>query len=200
MKFYTITRITGEPNWKSVPSLNVDEYLWNTKTDISMKAQICYDDNGLYVRMKCREKNIRAEYDEPLSMVFKDSCMEFFFSPLEGDDRYINFEINPNCRTFIGISTCRSNNTRICPYFEEEIFCKKSKRTADGWEVTYRIPLSFMTVFFPKLTLASGNVIRANCYKCGDLTVYPHYISWNPVGGNVPDFHRPSDFGTMILE
>ncbi|MBR5570284.1 MAG: hypothetical protein IKW10_05250 [Oscillospiraceae bacterium] len=41
--------------------------------------------------------------------------------------------------------------------------------------------------------------IRANCYKCGDLTPKPHYLSWNPVTSPNPDFHRPQDFGLMTL-
>lgn len=41
--------------------------------------------------------------------------------------------------------------------------------------------------------------IRANCFKCGDFTVQPHYMMWNETTSETPDFHRPQDFGRMIF-
>jgi len=165
-----------------------------------MTSRICYDEDGLYIHMCATEPKIRAEYKEPLSMVCEDSCMEFFFSPVPGDERYLNFEINPNCRTFIGVGSGRADNVRLAPMNEDALFQKKCLFTEDGWEVFYRIPLIFLRSLFPTCELRSGTVIRANCYKCGDLTEEPHYLSWNPVDHPTPDFHRSCDFGTMILE
>ena len=39
-----------------------------------------------------------------------------------------------------------------------------------------------------------------NFYKCGDKQVEPHYLSWNPVLTDNPDFHRPEYFGKVIFE
>ena len=36
-----------------------------------------------------------------------------------------------------------------------------------------------------------------NFFKCGDLTEQAHYLSWNPVTSEQPDFHRPQDFGLL---
>lgn len=199
MKEYVIEYKQGELQWQSVPYLYVDEYLWGSPESIAMKAQICYDERALYIHMEAKEEQIRAEHTGPLSMVCEDSCMEIFFCPEEQDDRYLNFEINPNGCTFIGISHCRADNVRLCPPNEEELFHKQVYRTADGWEVFYQIPVSFLRVFFPGYRLASGKKISANCYKCGDLTAQPHYLSWNPVRHPTPDFHRSCDFGRMIL-
>ena len=52
-------------------------------------------------------------------------------------------------------------------------------RSPPGWEVFYRIPLSFLRLFWPDFTF-TGN-LRANVYKCGDLTRQEHYLAWNPV-------------------
>ena len=59
--------------------------------------------------------------------------------------------------------------------------------------------LSFLRQFYPSYTLEPGRVIRANCYKCGDLTDHPHYLSWNEVQSDTPSFHRPQDFGLLIF-
>ena len=200
MKSYTIHYVHTTPDWSTIPSLHVNEHLWIPSDKISMTVQICYNEDGFYVHMKAVEPHIRAEHNAPLSMICEDSCMEWFFCPQKDDSRYINFEINPNGYTFIGISHCRADNVRLCPPNEEELFHKTVQRTPDGWEVYYTIPVSFLRVFFPDYKLVSGLTVRANCYKCGDLTVSPHYISWNPVDYPTPDFHRPCDFGTMILE
>ena len=200
MRTYTIQRISGEPDWNTVPALDVDQHLWLESDHIKTTAQICYDDEALYVHMVSVEPNIRAEYTEPLSAVCQDSCMEFFFCPSPDDDRYVNFEINPNCCTHIGVGSCRADSVRIFPKKEDELLQKKANRTADGWEVFYRIPVFFLRSLFPGYELIPGTVIRANCYKCGDLTEKEHYLSWNPVEHPTPDFHRPCDFGAMILE
>jgi hypothetical protein len=81
----------------------------------------------------------------------------------------------------------------------ESLFDVKAQRTEDGWELTYRIPLSFLQLFFPDYVYRPGTVLRGNCYKCGDLTVQPHYVTWNPVSSETPDYHRPQDFGLMIF-
>lgn len=200
MERYTIKKTAGELDWVNVPALKIDKQLWGTHTDIRAQAQICYDETGLYVHMNAEEKDIRAEINQPLQPVCFDSCLEFFFCPDEDDPRYLNFEINPNCFTFIGVSFCRSDNTRICPAKEEQLFCKRSRYTENGWEVYYTIPLEFLRVLFPHCVLRSGVRIRANCYKCGEKTVNPHYLSWNPVVSEQPDYHRPQDFGLMVLE
>ncbi len=200
MKTYTIQRVSGTPDWNTIPALQVDSHLWLPSEQIKMTAQIAYNAEALYVRMYAVEPDIRAEYTAPLSHVCEDSCMEFFFCPSPEDDRYVNIEINPNCCTHIGVGSCRDDSVRIIPKNEDALLQKKADRTADGWEVSYRIPVSFLRSLFPGYALESGAVIRANCYKCGDLTVRPHYLSWNPVEHPTPDFHRPCDFGTMILE
>lgn len=198
MKTYMIERISGEPDWTAVPRLHVDNHLWLPSEDIFMTAQICYDEEALYIRMCAVEGNIRAEYRELLSPVCQDSCMEFFFLP-EGDDRYLNVELNPNGCSFLGIGTGRADRVRLVLDNEDEILKTQVVRMADGWELTYRLPLTFLRVLYPSLSLTAGTALRANCYKCGELTVKKHYLSWNLVESAVPDFHRPCDFGRMVL-
>ncbi len=198
MKKYIIERTSGTPDWSAVPELQADTHLWLPSESIRMTVQICYDETALYLRMCAAETHIRAEHRGPLRQVCEDSCMEFFFSP-EGDDRYVNVELNPNGCSFIGIGTGRADRVRIVLGNEAEVLQTQALRTPDGWELTYRLPLTFLRVLYPKISLTSGTVARANCYKCGDLTREPHYLSWNPVESSVPDFHRPCDFGVMVL-
>ena len=199
MREYTITKVSGAPDWSSIPSLDVDNYQWGEPLDIQMKSQICYDETGIYVHLRAWEKNIRAELNGPLSMVCEDSCMEFFFRPVAEELRYFNVEINPNGQTYIGMGDGQEL-IRIAPENEDEYLEKKWNYTEDGWEVFYKIPVSFIRVFFPGYVLRSGMILYANSYKCGDCTVVPHYISWNFVDVPEPSYHQPTHFGKMILE
>ena len=199
MKRYEIVRCGEAPDWDGVCPLNVDTVLWLTDVGIRMTQQLCHNAERLFVRQVCAEEHIRAEYNDPLGMVCEDSCMEFFFMPA-GDDRYINFEINPNGCFYLGFGRERGERTRLLPDGAGERFDLRTRRLAGGWECTYALPLAYLRQFFGRdFSYSSGAVLRANCYKCGDLTERPHYLSWNPVTSAAPDFHRPSDFGEMVL-
>ena len=200
MRQYTIQKVSGTPDWSQIPALDVDNYLWCEPLDIKMKSQICYSEEGLHVHLRAWEKDIRAELTAPMSMVCEDSCMEFFFRPMEGDLRYFNLEINPNGQMYIGFGPNMPKLVRLALQDEDALLQKKWNYTEDGWEVFYTFPVSVIQVFFPGYELKSGMKIYANSYKCGDETVKPHFIAWNPVDVVVPSFHEPEHFGLMILE
>lgn len=200
MNTYIITRINGRPDWEKIPALAVDQILWLPDTGISMTQQICYDETRLYLRQKAVEAHIRAAHTDVLAAVCEDSCMEFFFCPEEKDARYFNFEWNLNGCLFLGFRTDRKNAVRLQAANHKELFHFRSAKTQDGWEIFYEIPASFIRLFFPEFSLKPGKILRANCYKCGDKTKNPHYLSWNPVSSQTPDFHRSQDFGCMVLE
>lgn len=200
MRQYTITKVSGTPDWNAIPSLDVDNYLWCEELDIKMKSQICYDDTGLHIHLRAWEKDIRAELTAPMSMVCEDSCMEFFFRPVEGDIRYFNCEINPNGQMYIGFGPNMPQLVRLALQDEDQLLQKKWNYTQDGWEVFFTFPVSVIQVFFPGYALKSGMKIYANSYKCGDETITPHYIAWNPVELPEPSFHQPDYFGLMVLE
>ena len=195
MREYRIARIRDEINWSDIPELPVDNILWEPVWNVRAFGQLCYDEDNLYLHLRAVEEHIRAEYTEPLSPVCTDSCLEFFFMP---QDRYFNIEINPNGCMFVGLGHDRSDTAPLSRGDYAELLDIKTKRTEDGWEIFYRIPLSFIQQYCPGYRFAG--TLRANVYKCGDLTVHRHYLSWNPVLSKKPDFHRPQDFGSMIFE
>ena len=193
---YTITRVKGNVDWNSVPSLSLDNILWEPDCGIRANAQICYDDAALYVHLSAVEKIIRAEYDAPLSPVYEDSCLEFFFMP-EGQNRYFNYEINPNGCLCLEFGYDRYDRAALYKEDYKTYFNIRTDRTSDGWEVYYSIPVEFIQIYYPEYKF-SGSLL-ANVYKCGNKTEHKHYLSWNPVISKKPDFHRVSDFGRMTF-
>ena len=198
MKSYTIAKASGAPDRDAIEPLRVGCVLWEPDCGVRMEQKLCYDDTALYVFQRAWESDIRAECSAPLSPVHEDSCMEFFFS-LTDDGRYVNFEINPNACMELGFGPNRRERVRLCHKSERETFRPVCTRTPDGWTAEYRIPLSFLRILYPEFSLRSGVFFRANCYKCGDKTVHPHFLAWNAVETAAPDFHRPEFFGKMIL-
>ena len=196
MNSYRITRVEGTFDWEEIPVLTLDHILWLPDQGVEACGQFCYDEDSLYVHLQAVESDIRAENTEPLSPVCQDSCLEFFFRP-EGEERYFNFEINPNGCLYIGFGHDRSDSTALWREDMKELFSIQADRTEDGWEVYYQIPVSFLRLFYPGYSFSG--TLMANVYKCGDLTNHKHYLSWNMVQSEKPDFHRPEDFGRMMF-
>lgn len=199
MREYTIIRRPADFSWDKVPALPIDQH-FNTDPNIPITAQgqICYDETAMYVRLSAVESDISAVYTGLLDEVSEDSCLEFFFSPINGDRRYFNFECNPNGAMYMGFGSSVDDLVRLIQ--EEPVIVPTAQYTADGWEVTYTIPHEFVRRFFPGYSPAPGSAIRANCFKCGSLTPIRHYITWSAVV-KLPraSFHNPDCFGIMYF-
>ena len=195
MREYIINRKPAELDWDKLPVMAIDCLLWSDPLSITAQAAMCYDDEGLYVRLSAQEENIRAENTGLLGIPCEDSCLEFFFSPIPNDNRYFNIEMNPNGCLYLGFGSNRYNLVRLIA--RSNPFPTEIERFDGGWQITYNIPWDFVRQFFPDFVAMPGKTMRGNCYKCGDLTVQPHYFSWNPIRLNTPEFHCPGEFGLL---
>ncbi len=199
MQQYVIKKQTEEFCWENVPVLKIQDPLRPTDADVSAWAQIYYNDEALFVRLSAREAEIRAELTGALDPICEDSCLEFFFCPMENDKHYFNIECNLNGAIYLGFATNVYDLVRLVP--EEPQIIPSAKRIQDGWQVEYKIPYSFIRHFMPQFNVFSGKKIRANAYKCGDETVIPHCLCWQKVPQlKEASFHNPDAFGEMIFE
>ncbi|MGI6326761.1 MAG: carbohydrate-binding family 9-like protein [Saccharofermentanales bacterium] len=199
MQEYRIARKQIPFIWEDIRLLHINKPAWGMCADgIEAAAQLCYDKHTLYIKLSAQEAHIRAEVREPLEQPCQDSCLEFFFSPVEGDNRYFNIEINPNGLIFWGIGRNRHDLIRLYP--TTPMLSPHVERFEKGWSVDYAISKELITMFFPSFSFKPNQSMRANFYKCGDKCVRPHYYSWNPMTCSTPDFHRPQDFGRLIFE
>ena len=201
----SIIRCAQAPiDWETIPVLTIDNLVLVDHTDVRAQAQICYDAENLYLHFKAWESEIRAEEEGLLAKACWDSCMEFFFSPEEGDSRYFNFEVNPKGCFHIGFGASVETAIKIIinnDDREANIFAPSITRFDGGWELTYRIPVFFIRRLFPGFSLYPGKTIRANFYKCAEKTSAPHYLTWNVItrrGRSI--FHTPAEFGLLRCE
>ncbi len=186
----------------SINIINWDTFSYTPKVDF----RIAHASNQIWLKYYVTEKNILAQVDEVNGGVAGDSCVEFFFDP-KADGNYYNFEFS--C---IGIPHLAYGPGRAERQFvDEEKIMKQieitsslgnekfSERTGGhSWEMTIIIPATIMTA--DKGIQLKGLKTRANFYKCGDKTSERHYLSWNAVGTDTPDFHRPEYFGSLVFE
>ena len=194
MSVYSILHQT-QADWSVVPAVELRDCGWLEPTAISAKAQIYRDDTALYVRMEAQEASIRATLTGRLDQVCNDSCLEFFFAPDPADSRYINFEFNPLGTMYLGFGATRPTRVRQIVKDAEALFAPRPFTTENGWGICWRIPFSFIQLYFP--AFAPTGECAGNFYKCGDETAAPHYLSWAAMGCESPDFHRREDFGTL---
>ena len=151
------------------------------------------------MRLQATEEHILRRFTGDMDEVCKDSCLEFFFCP-KADDRYFNFEANPNGSMYVGYGLPGADRCRLYKSNWKELLQVEPFETADGWGIQLRIPVSFIRIFVSDFALYSGLSLKANFFKCGDETVEPHYMAWNPVDLPAPNFHRPDFFGTITLK
>jgi len=182
----------------SIDLLNWEGYSYKPDVSVAMS----YSDKELFLKYYVKEKYFKAEKTEPNQMVCEDSCVEFFVSP--GDDGiYYNIEFNAIGTCLLGSGTERSNSTRVDPKIIKGIRRLTSageKPVAEKsgnfeWNITVAIP--FDVFFRHNVKDLKGKTFRANFYKCGDKLKVPHYVTWNKVGTEKPDYHRPEYFGEL---
>lgn len=200
MNYYKIKRVDGEIDWSNIESLEMTNRYLETPEKIKAFAQICYDSEGLKVHLWSENDDVRAVENDVLGSPYEDSCLEFFFSPMENDIRYFNIEFNLNCCMYLGLGRNLGDHTRLVHSEVKKIFAPMSNLTESGWEIFYTVPYTFIRRFFPEFEIKKGKTVRANCFKCADLTVPANYLSWSPVDTESFTFHKPECFGIMEFE
>lgn len=181
-----------------IDTLNWKDYNYKPEVELS----IAYSKHEIFLKYFISENYFKAEKTESNQMVCEDSCVEFFVSP-ENDGIYYNLEFNGIGTCLLGSGTERANNKRANPEIISKIrrvssageFPFKEKTGENKWTITIAVP--FEVFFHHKIRDLKGKTFRANFYKCGDLLSVPHYVTWNPVGTEKPDYHCPEYFGLL---
>ncbi len=198
MKTYDVPQVVEKPHWAAIDGVAIDTRLWSDVPGILPTAQAAWDENNLYIRLQTIEPHILRRFTGNVDAVCKDSCLEFFFCP-GSDDRYFNFEANPNGALYVGFGRPGGNRCRLLREDFRELFQVTPFDIPGGWGLELTVPVSFIQIYVPDFALKRGMTLRANFYKCGDETEQEHYMAWNPVESPQPKFHLPEYFGEIRL-
>jgi hypothetical protein len=203
-----INGIWEKPAWKDVPPLTINHYMGKKpKHKPKVQAKVAYDEEAIYVIFKVKDQYVRCVTEEYQGSVYKDSCVEFFFTPApEVSKGYFNLEMN--C---IGTALFKFHDKekdRLIEVPESDFDRIKVAHSIPSvvlseitepitWTVEYRIPISILAKYFDVAQPAPGVQWKANFYKIADDTSHPHWLTWSVVDLPKPDFHRPEFFGTL---
>ncbi|GAB1452233.1 carbohydrate-binding family 9-like protein [Draconibacterium sp.] len=183
-----------------IDTLNWAAYSYKPK----LSFRIGHIGSEIWLKYYVTEKNILAKETRTNGEVYKDSTVEFFIS-LDGKN-YYNFEFSCIGTIHLAHGPGRGNRMFVDPGIIKNIEIESSlgnqpfeeKKGNFEWEMMIRIPVESFA--FDKIKSFNGLKATANFYKCGDETSEPHYVSWNPIGTENPDYHCPQYFGKVLFE
>lgn len=189
---------------KDFPVAAIDSFMWdiNGCKPESHAAVFAVKDEGIHALLWSFEDDIRCECTMRDDPVYTDSCLELFLMPVDGDSRYINFEVNPKGVYLSQIGTCREDRVFIKELTDLEPVIYPMEIEEDGkkaWGYEIIIPESFVSALYNTDFSIRETTIKGNFYKCADGAALPHYGSHFPVKTENPDFHRPEFFGNITF-
>ena len=175
---------------------------YNYKPKLSFR--IGHTGKEIWLKYYVAEKHILAQETRINGGVYKDSCVEFFISV--DSKNYYNFEFSCIGTIHLAHGTGRGNRKFVDPEIIKKIEIESSlgnkpfeEKTGNfEWEMMIRIPVESFA--FDKIKSLDGLKATANFYKCGDESTVPHYVTWNPIGTENPDYHCPEYFGKVLFE
>ena len=203
MKEYKIKILEDFPcDFKEIEKAEINECVWLFDYKPQCYAQAVFiKDEGFLFRLSCKEKNPKAVHEGFYSHVYKDSCLEVFAIFDNTSKKYVNVEMNSIGASLVAVGENRHDRTPIDkvigkPFpvkakIEENEWCAAVFVSCDDLEKIYGIS---------KDDFKEGYEFYGNFYKCGDETETEHYVMWNRVETEKPDYHRPEYFGKFILE
>jgi len=169
-------------------------------------VRIAHTNDAVLLRFEVREAEVRAVNARTHEPVWQDSRVEFFFN-LTGQDPsgYYNLECNAIGTILYYFGTDRHQRAPAPLDIARRVktrasLGKKAFDTRAGpaeWSVDVVLPVRALFRHEERTGPLSGRRIAANFYKCGDKLSRPHYLSWQPIRTENPDFHRPEFFAAL---
>lgn len=200
----------NKPEWDSIEPLMISNHMGDKPLHSpNVLAKLAWDENAIYVIFKVKDQYVVSVAEKHHDPVYKDSCVEFFFTPCSDITKgYFNLEMNCGGTMLFHYKPLTDSDTIIIPVEEcGEIEVAHSIpkiiypeiSTPITWIVEYRIPLTLLKKYCDITAPNLQAVWRGNFYKCADDSSHPHWLTWSPVDFPKPNFHLPQYFGRLIF-
>ena len=172
-------------------------------SDTIASFSIAHNAELIFLKYRVQEKYLIAN-EGYNGNIHNDSCVEFFVT-FDDDLGYYNLEFNCLGFSKIGYGTDRSDRVllplevvkKIRSHSRISSNCIDDK---DGfeWEILLIIPKQ--TFIYHQITSFGEIKAKGNFYKCGDGLPQPHFLSWNMISSEHPDFHQTESFGELVFK
>ena len=199
--------------WKNVKPVTITNYMGDIPAfKPKVQAKMVYDNDNLYIIFKVEDKFVKCVTDRINGPVWRDSAVEFFFSP-DADKPLSYFNLETNCggtplMQFHADLNGKRESKRISEEDIREIEIVASlPKIVDPeiteevtWTIEYRIPIALLQKHSIITYLAKGVEWKANFYKIAEITSSPHHATWSVIDKPNPTFHTPEYFGRLIYK
>ncbi|MCX7801018.1 MAG: carbohydrate-binding family 9-like protein [Fimbriimonadales bacterium] len=193
--------------WRFCDPIWIASYPWHPPGEFLPRAsvRVAWQPDALCLLFRVEDRFVRCLCAEPGGPVWRDSCVEAFFSAGEG---YFNLEANCGGTPLLAWQTARNENrSAASPRLLELVeVTASSPRTIDPeivspycWSVAVRLPFALLSELGPLEPPRSGQIWRGNFYHCNENGSLPRWGSWAPIDAPEPDFHRPEFFGEWVF-
>jgi len=182
------------------PQQAIDNLLWSNNGYFpKVTFSMAYTDRSILLKYFVKEKYVIARHTRVNDLVYKDSCVEFFLS-FDNGRNYYNLEFNCIGTPYGAYGPGKSDREELPADVVKQIKINTQVISTDNegftdWEITLDIP--FGVFIYDNISSLKSAGCKANFYKCGDETPEPHYLSWNNILSDEPNFHVPEFFGTV---
>jgi hypothetical protein len=197
-----------KPQWRNIVPLEIRNYM-GEKPEFQPKTQakLLYDDDNIYVIFRVEDQYVRAVAEEYHGPVWKDSCVEFFFTPEQDISLgYLNLEVNCGGTALlhyqklpkqdvVEVDVADMEQIEIAHTLPKIINPEITEPVV--WTLEYRLPLAIIRKYCRTTAPAPGVLWRANFYKCAEDNSHPHWLTWAVVDLPKPSFHQPEFFSTI---
>lgn len=197
----------NKPEWQEVKPLIINNFKGDTpKFKPRTQMKMVYDATNLYVIFRVEDRYVRCTTTEYNGPVWEDACVEFFFSPtIASPMDYFNLEINCGGTPLMRYNASGQKSKSLPPEVLKRIeiahslpeFIDPEIEEPTTWTLEYKLPLEVLSQYSAFDVPKTGTVWYANFYKIAENNSNPHYITWSPIGGVIPDFHQPEFFGKL---
>lgn len=188
--------------------VEVDHALWTDPAHLPLThGVVSWTPDELTCRLVTHEVEPRTTFTRPNDPVHLDSCLEWFLAPWPGTGWYLNLEANSAGTLYAAFGNPALTSVADRPLLSPALRAQVGVRAEvepDQWSVTFTVPSTLLDRLAgmagqPPVVLTAGTRMEANFYKCGDDTDAPHYGAWNRIDAETPQFHRPDQFGRVVL-
>ena len=203
MKEYKAYIIKNCDELETCPEFEVSNVQWNSTMSPRTTGRMGYiADKGIVVKMKCDEADPLTTKTKNMEMVCFDSAMEAFFAFTDGsvptmESLYFNFEINSNGALYAKTGYGRPNRAELL-LEEMELVAPRAWIEEGAWYMEITVPNQLLQRFLGK-TLSAGDVFYCNFYKVGQTPEIEHYMSYNYIESDKPNFHMPPYFAKATV-
>jgi hypothetical protein len=194
--------------WTISESIKLAHYMGKKPSHFpEVEAKICYDDQGIIVFFNVRDQYVKAVHTKYQDNVYKDSCVEFFFTP--GKNRnlgYFNLEMNcAGTALFHFTQNAIIKKVKTADFRKIDIYhtlpeiIETEIKSRIDWRIEYKIPFEILEHYTNVSRPKVGEWWLMNLYKCADETSHPHWLTWAPVNHPQPNFHLPEFFARLYF-